>query len=117
MPFGTAALLLAFTFEFFFDKYKLFLRSSLKDDFSYEMTKISSKLFMSSVWIYAIGHFTFSYAFTRTISYLSIGLVVLTTLFLVYLWILPSRWETAIQDILQQYEPLCYSYCLFRNMF
>ena len=117
MPFGTAVVLVAFLIEFFIDKYRLFLRCSLKDDFNYEMTKISSKLFMSSVWIYALGNFIFAYAFTRVISWPTIVSLTAATLFMVYLWMLPAEWEFTIQDNLLQYEQFSYHYCQRNNLF
>lgn len=92
MPYGTAVVLVAFLLEFWIDKWRLFNRCSLKDDFNYKMTKISSKLFMSSVWIYAVGNFIFAYAFTRRISWPSVVSLTAATLFMLYLWFLPSEW-------------------------
>ena len=117
MPFGTAVVVVAFILEFFIDKYRLFLRTSLNDDFNYEMTKVSSKLFMSSVWIYAIGNFIFSYAFTRIISWPCVVSLTAATLFMVYLWMLPAEWEFAIQDHLLQYELFSYHYCWQNHLF
>jgi len=117
IPFGTAAVLIAFLLEFFIDKWTLFFRSSLKDDFNYEMSRVSSKLLMSSVWIYAVGNFIFSYAFTRVIYWPTIVSLTLATLFMAYLWLLPAEWEFAIQDFLTQYETLSYHYCQRNSLF
>lgn len=117
MPFGTALVLIASIVEFWIDKWRLFCRTSLKDDFNYEMTRISSKLFMSSVWLYAVGNFIFSYAFTGVIRWPNIVSLTAATIFMAYLWLLPAEWEFAIQEHMIQYETLSYHYCQHNNLF
>jgi hypothetical protein len=117
VPIGTFALVITFLLEFFIDKWTLFYRSSFKDDFNYEMTRISSKLFMSSVWLYAVGNFIFALAFTVQITWYSIIGLAAATLFVIYLWLLPSRWEFAIIDTFIQYEKPCYDLCTQNNKF
>jgi hypothetical protein len=81
------------------------------------MTRISSKLFESSVWLYAVGNFLFSYAFTRKIFIFDILALILTTLFMCYLWLLPKRLEFRMMDQFMQYEPYCYDFCRLTNRF
>lgn len=117
MPFGTVVIIVGFVLSFWIDKWRLFCRCGLKDDFNYGMTKISSKLFMTSVWIYAVGNFIFSYAFTSMISWPSVVSLTAATLFMIYLWLLPSEWEFLIQDHMVRYEVLSYHYCMRNNLF
>jgi len=117
MPYGTLVLIITFFLELYIDKLKLFYRSSLKDDFNYEMTRIASKLFMSSVWIYAIGNFIFGIAFTRQITWYNVISLSAATMFMIYLWLLPNSWEYVILDKIIQYEVENYDLCRQTNKF
>jgi hypothetical protein len=117
MPYGTLVLIITFFLELYIDKWKLFFRSSLKDDFNYEMTRIASKLFMSSVWIYAMGNFIFGIAFTRQLTWYSVISLSAATIFMIYLWLLPNSWEFIILDKIMRYEAENYDLCKQTNKF
>lgn len=110
-------MILLFSVEYLIDKMNLFCRTSLKDDFNFDMTRVATKLFESSVFVFALGNLIFSWQIEHHVStYAVIGMVV-ATLFMVYLWLLPSRIENILVANLVRFEQFSYDYCKIMNRF
>jgi len=92
VPIGVPTLIIIFCVQYWIDKFSLFKRCSLKNHFSYNLSIYVRRIFESSILMFALGNFIFSYYLEDyTFNVLNIISLFVAAIFTVCVWIAPQK--------------------------
>lgn len=119
-PYVSIILAFIFLIQYWVDKYNLFQRFSCPTDFNFRLSRMTLYAFESSVFVFALGNYIFSFMVHPTKDekqYHIINLValLLAAVYFLVIFFLPKRWFERIDS--ETCETASYSDCLQKERF
>jgi len=85
-------LLIIFFIQYWIDKFNLFKRSSLKFVFNFSLSRYVSRIYESSLLIFAVGNFVFSlYLHNLQITLINLTGLGIAFVFVLLIWVAPNK--------------------------
>jgi hypothetical protein len=118
VPITMPVILVIFFIQYWIDKFNLFKRSSLKFVFNFSLSRYVSRIYETSLFIFAAGNFIFSlYLHSLKVTVINIVGLSIALLFVLLIWIAPSKIEKKIFGSYESYETCLYDECLGEGKF